>query len=408
MGDKMRTVLHIASHMGGGVGKVLSNVALARNTEYNHHILLLEKPIDTVFTDKLDELTLTVEPSVGLIIELIGESDLVSWEYWNHPLLAGVMHDVQNIPMRSIVWSHTAGCYYPFIKEDFVTMPHHFIFSSEYSRENPYYQAKMFYSSVINSSGGFASTRDVPLQKHDGFNIGYVGTLGYVKLNPQFMDYCESVSTIPGVKFIMIGRIPEPNLVLRDAKERGIDHLFEFKGWVQDLPAELSKLDVLGYLLNPYHFGTTENAMLEAMSMGIPAVVLDQCAEKYLVNQNDTGYRVKNKTEYESAIRYLYENPATRYRIGQNGRNHVLQTLELSNTTHKLNAVYDLVLRKDKRRLGFDKVFGKTPYDWYQAGLPPGGLQKISSHLSDSTKGSVKQWAKYYPNDEKLAVLVKG
>jgi glycosyltransferase involved in cell wall biosynthesis len=404
----MRTILHIAAHMGGGVGKVLSNVALARNTEYNHHILLLEKPIDTVFTDKLDELTLTIEPSVGLIIELIGEADLVEFDFWGHPLLAGVMHDVQNIPMRSVVWAHTAGCYYPFIKEDFVTMPHHFIFSSEYSRDNPYYQAKMFYSSVINSSGGFASTRDVPLQKHDGFNIGYVGTLGYVKLNPQFMDYCESVSTIPGVKFIMIGRIPEPNLVLRDAKERGIDHLFEFKGWVPNLPAELSKLDVLGYLLNPYHFGTTENAMLEAMSMGIPAVVLDQSAEKYLVDNNRTGYKVKSKMEYETAIKFLYENPAARYRIGDNGRNHVLQTLELSNTIHRLNTVYDMVARKDKRRIGFDKVFGKTPYDWYRSGLPPGGLDRIATHLSEPTKGSGKQWAKYYPNDEKLAVLVKG
>jgi glycosyltransferase involved in cell wall biosynthesis len=404
----MRTVLHIASHMGGGVGKVLSNVALARNTEYNHHIVLLEKPIDTVFTDKLDALLLTVAPSRGLLIELIGESDICEYDWWGHPLLAGVMHDVQNIPQRSVVWSHTAGCYYPFIKEDFVTMPHHFIFSSEYSRDNSYYKSRMFYSSVINSSGGFADTRNVPLQSHDGFNIGYVGTLGYVKLNPQFMDYCESVSTIPGVKFVMIGRIPEPNLVLRDAKERGIDHLFEFKGWVQNLPAELAQIDVLGYLLNPYHFGTTENAMLEAMSMGIPAVVLDQCAEKYLIDQNDTGYRVKNKTEYETAIRYLYENPSTRYRIGQNGRNRVLQNLELSNTVHRLNHAYDLVLREQKRRLGFDKIFGATPYDWYQAGLPPGGLEKISTYLSDSTKGSVRQWAKYYPNDEKLEVLVKG
>lgn len=403
----MKTVLHIAAHMGGGVGKVLSGVANFRNDEYEHHIILLEKPIDTVFTDKLTEEQLTIAPSTGLIIEMIAESAIVQWDWWNHPLLAGVMHEVQNLPTRSIVWSHTAGCYYPFIKEDFVTMPHHFIFSSEYSRENPHYKSRMFYSSVINSSGGFADTRDVPLKEHDGFNIGYVGTLGYVKLNPQFMDYCESVSTIPGVKFVMIGRIPEPNLVLRDAKGRGIDHLFEFKGWVKDLPAELANLDILGYLLNPYHFGTTENALLEAMSMGIPAVVLNQCAEKYLVDQNQTGYKVKNKVEYETTIKYLYENPVTRYRIGQNGRNHVLQTLELSNTVHRLNHAYDIVIRENKRQLGFDKVFGKTPYDWYQAGLPPGGLDKISQHLSDSTKGSAKQWAKYYPNDENLEALVK-
>ena len=88
----------------------------------------------------------------------------------------------------------------------------------------------MDHTSVINSSGGFKNTQNVPLVKHDGFNIGYVGTLGYVKLYPEFMDYCEAVSDIPDVKFIMIGRIPEPNLVLRDAKERALQISSSLKG----------------------------------------------------------------------------------------------------------------------------------------------------------------------------------
>lgn len=403
----MKTVLHIAAHMGGGVGKVLSGIALKHDPNYQHHIVLLEKPIDMVFTDNLDELSLTVAPSTGHIIELALEADIVQFDWWNHPLLAGTMHDLQIIPMRSVVWSHTAGCYYPFIKSDFVTMPDHFIYSSEYSYENPYYKTRMFDTTVINSSGGFASTRDIPLKDHDGFNIGYVGTLGYVKLNPQFMDYCDSVSSLPGVKFIMIGRIPEPNLILQDAKERGIDNLFEFKGWVQDLPAELAQLDVLGYLLNPYHFGTTENAMLEAMSMGIPPVVMNQCAEKHLVDQSQTGYKIKNVIEYWTAINYLYNNPTMRKEIGQSTRNFVLSHFEIENTTYKLNTVYDLVMRKEKRRMHFDDVFGKTPYNWYQAGLPPEGLDKISRNLVDSTKGSAAQWAKYYPADRNLEMLVK-
>lgn len=406
----MKTVLHIAAHMGGGVGKVLSNVTLAKNREYDHHIVLLEKPIDTVFTEKLDELQLTITPSIGLLIELIGEADIVQFDWWNHPLLAGVMHDVQNIPMRSVVWSHTAGNYYPHIKPGFVGLPDHFIFSSQYSRDNKFWTlpdaANMQNTSVINSSGGFKDTKDVKLEKHEGFNVGYIGTLGYIKLNPDFIEYCIGIADIPGIKFVMIGRIPEPNLLMRDAKRAGLADKFVFTGYVKDLPAELAKLDVIGYLLNPNHFGTTENAMLEAMSMGIPPIVLNQCAEKYLIKNGYSGYVVNNYAGYELQVKAMYQYPALRHSVGKNARDFVLTHLELRQTVERLNDVYRKVMQNSKQRIKFDEIIGKTPYDWYQSGLPPQGNKNISQYLVDSSKGSAAQWAKYYPKDDKLQALV--
>lgn len=50
----MREVLHITTHMGGGVGKVLSGAAsyAARtNAPYRHRILLLEQPQKMNFID---------------------------------------------------------------------------------------------------------------------------------------------------------------------------------------------------------------------------------------------------------------------------------------------------------------------------------------------------------------------
>jgi L-malate glycosyltransferase len=82
----MKTVLHIAAHMGGGVGKVLSNVTLADDDKYQHHIVLLEKPIDTVFTEKLTAQQLTIAPTTDVIRDLAAWADIVQFDWWNHPV----------------------------------------------------------------------------------------------------------------------------------------------------------------------------------------------------------------------------------------------------------------------------------------------------------------------------------
>lgn len=405
----MNIVLHVAAHMGGGVGKVLSNLALS-DTECHHHIVLLEKPIDTCFTEKLNKTRLTIAPSIQSLRDLISTASIVQWDWWGHPLLAKMMYESGDIPVRSVIWSHTAGCHYPYLRPDLVSLPQRFIFSSHYSKENPYWtvhdRSQMKYTSVVNSSGGFENTKDVPLQDHSGFNVGYIGTLGYMKLLPQFVEYCKEISDIPGIKFIIIGRIQNPNQVLIDAEKSGIADKFVFKGYVNDLPAELAKLDVVGYLLNPRHHGTTENALLEAMSMSIPQVCINQCAEKYLITNGVTGYLVNNKHEYAVMIGSLYQDMLLRRKIGIAARDYVTTALSLKSTMLKLHRVYDQVMQLEKTPMDFARIFGNTPYDWYMNGCPPGD-DEFSKYLTDSTKGSVAQWAKYFPEDKMLQAMVK-
>ena len=66
----------------------------------------------------------------------------------------------------------------------------------------------------------------------------------------------------------------------------GLENNFEFTGYVDNVYSQLSRFDIFAYLLNPYHFGATENALLEAMAYELPVIALNQSVEKHIIKPN--------------------------------------------------------------------------------------------------------------------------
>ncbi|NTW43934.1 MAG: glycosyltransferase family 4 protein, partial [Anaerolineaceae bacterium] len=75
--------------------------------------------------------------------------------------------------------------------------------------------------------------------------------------------------------------------------------------------------------MNPRHYGTSENALLEAMTMGVVPVVIDNPTECSLVIEGKTGLIVKSPDEFAEAIVWLKNNPASRLQIGQQAATYV-------------------------------------------------------------------------------------
>lgn len=369
----MNKILHITPHLGGGVGKVLCNACdPSENNKYRHTIILLEQPRQLLFVNRAlqNGIEVLIAPSEDIIYDKMNESDIVQIEWWNHPIICEFLYNIPQIPIRLVIWSHISGCSYPFIKKQFIKNCSRFLFTSPYSLENVYLRDKLtknFISNntdIVYSSGGFTNIEKRQHKDADSFNIGYVGTLNYCKLNPQFVDYCNQIK-ISNSKFIMVGDTANRDKILSEAKNMDIDQKFEFVGYVDDVQSQLCRFDVFGYLLNPEHYGTTENALLEAMAIGIPPIVLNQCTEKYLVKDMETGIVVNNKREYGHAIKYLYENFNERIRIGNNARKYVIDKFSLKNTVMHLNKNYDCVMKKDKRKFCFKDILGSRPSDWF-------------------------------------------
>lgn len=421
----MKTILHITTHMGGGVGKALSGLcayAEEQDVGYKHKIILLEKPEKTNFIDvcRNHHVDISIADDINCLKTAMMEADLVQLEWWHHPIMAGFLAKFPEIPVRLVIWSHIAGTYYPWIPAEFVKIPDKFIFTSLCSYDNPYWSKVeqkdvQKNSLVINSSGGF-EIKKIKKQEQADFRIGYVGTQAFSKLNRDFIGYCKAVTEVLSrVNFVMVGDMTNKQSLLQEAEACGIADKFSFIDYVDDVNAEFAKMDIFGYLLNPLHFGTTENVLLEAMVAGLPVICMEQAAERYIVQHNKTGVLVNDKQGYAAAVYELYKNKAKREALGKAARRYVLENFNVADTAKKLHGIYDEILKQKKRYYSFESILGNEPYEYFRAGLPPDlkGLFSISDNvrlngeilppiLREKNKSSLQHFARSFPFDLKL------
>jgi hypothetical protein len=166
-------------------------------------------------------------------------------------------------------------------------------------------------------------------------------------------------------------------------------------------------MDVIAYLLNDYTFATTENALLEMMSMGLPVVVFDQCSEKYIVDDYKTGIKIKSREEFSESVWNLYKNKTLRENLGENAKKHVNKIYTQENMVRNMHLIYrDIMYHYPAKVVDFEKLWGKTPYDWFKFSLAPDKDAMKKEVMKNNDKQSIHQFIRYFPEDEKLKSLV--
>jgi glycosyltransferase involved in cell wall biosynthesis len=411
-------ILHITPHLGGGIGAAYSGIT-QRNERFDveHEIVLLERPEKTCFVERIREngVKIFIEPPQTEIEKRMNDADIVQINWWHHPLMAKFLYNFPNIPVRLVCWVHVSGCTYPYLRTDFLKKFDKVFFTTPYSYETPEIanwkqKERDAKTSVIYGMGDASRFFNGKRKEHNGFRIGYMGTLDFSKLHPNFVEYCAAAASVADdITFVMIGDTSNKELILQQAKEHGIAERFEFRGFCEDVQAELSRLDCMGYLLNPYHFGTSENVILETMAAGVPIVMMNQNTEKYIVENKTTGFLVNNQTEYGEAIRHLYCDLSERHRISQNAKKRIRTHYNVMQNTEKLLRCYEKTIQNEKQCVTFHDIFGNEPSDWflYFVGKErelflTNRLEELSEIFKGESKSSVKHFAKYFPDDRKF------
>ncbi|MRR56995.1 MAG: glycosyltransferase [Deltaproteobacteria bacterium] len=355
----MTEILHITPHLGGGVGRVLLNYlshVRRSNGEENHSIFCLDYAnAAAVERAKQEGIPLRDNMSLrtGDLLNAVAGSDIVLIHWWNHPLLYALLVNGPFPPSRMLIWSHVSG-HFPTqnFTEKLLSYPDRFVVSTPYSLEAPAVrqlspEERAERIRLVFTCAGIEHVASAEPRPHEGFRVGYIGTVDYCKLHPHFISM-SAAADIPQARFIVCGG-PNETAIRKEAAEAGFGDRFQFTGQISDVAAMLSTFDVFGYPLAPYHYGTGEQAIIEALAAGVPPVVLANGAERHLVRDGVTGMVAHDAREYAQALETLFREPGLRLQLGANARRMARATHTIESLARSWSNVYREALQMPKR-----------------------------------------------------------
>jgi len=304
------------------MGKALSVISKALpRKEVDQKFILLEKPVNKRYLKEIVATGAVVSVAENLeeLAQWCKEADIVQFEFVNHPKIFECLARTPFAPMRSVVWCHISGLFKPYIQPELINQASRFVFSSKVSHQSPTWsnladkgRAK---TAVINSGFGLSEAITVARPKHGAQPvIGYLGTVNFVKMHRGFFRVIDMLERDVKAK---IWGIPDKSVV-KLVKQMVHQDRFEFLGETPVPAVALSEVDVFFYPLQRTHYGTGENALVEAMSMGLPVVVLGNPAEVEIVDHLKTGMVAQTMDDALRYVQYLMATPLLRRHMGNN------------------------------------------------------------------------------------------
>lgn len=430
-------ILHIAAHMGAGAGKAVSGMAISDKTN-EHSIILLDNPqkYDHIKRCEQEGISVKICPTASEEREAISKEDVVVVNWWHHPLTYRMLLNIATIPSRLVLWCHVNGLYYPELNPKFISCFDACMFTSKKSFENEKWnigEKDAIYekSTLVYGMGDFYP-EEFP-QKNDyemrqgKMRVGYVGSLDYAKLHPDFTSWIKAaVEKNKDICFELAGDVT--NELRHDIMEQGLSEHVQFLGFREDVKELLTQWDAFIYLLNPYNFATTENALLEAMACGLPVIASDGTVERSIIEEGKDGILAGDRRSFAAELDKLSKSYELRKTLGKKARADIIRKYDRRENIIRFDAAIENAAKGHKKPHDFMGVLGEEPFDWFLSGCGVEDAKKIKylSEMDQSSadfeeikqkvsslegifkgkaKASVRQYSEYFPEDSRLKNL---
>jgi glycosyltransferase involved in cell wall biosynthesis len=407
-------ILHVTPHLGGGVGKAHAAITAALPEVVEQTFVLLEAPRDRRFIDRIKAAGAQVTVAEGLdhVASLAREVDIVQFEFWNHPRMFECLARAEFPAMRSIFWSHISGLSKPLIQPGLLKEAGRFVFTSSASlsissvaamREKAHKKI-----AVINSGFGFA---DAPPRTTRGRKPGvaYLGTVDFVKMHPGFFDAIDALIS-DDIRISVWGDVDRAGAVATRAQAMRHPERVNFMGQAAEPAAALADADIFFYPLQRDHYGTAENALVEAMSLGLVPLVLNNPPEMAIVRDAETGFVAESIEEIGSLLQTLLLLPDLLEKISRNAIRHVAENRTPALSAQDFMIQWLGLLGEPTRRCDFRSAIGESPAEWFLSTQRLPGAPWISSGAQGAampSKGTLAHFERIFAGDESFSRLRK-
>jgi hypothetical protein len=405
-------ILHVTPHLGGGVGKAHAALSAVLPEIVQQTFVLLEAPRERRYIDQIEAAggrVLTAD-NLAHVAALARESDIVQFEFWNHPRMFECLARADFAAMRSAFWSHISGIARPLIQPALIAEAARFVFTTEASLASPSVAAMRRKThkkvSVINSGFGFAGARP-RIAKGRVPGVAYLGTVDFAKMHPGFFDAIDAVGD-DSMRVAVWGQAH--GSVVARAEAMRYPGRIEFMGWTADPAAALGDADIFFYPLRREHYGTAENALVEAMSLGLAPLVLDNPAERAIVRDGETGFVAASIEEIASLLEMLLLLPDVREKISRNAIRAMAQTRTAAISAQDFMILWLGMLAEPARVCDFSSAIGSTPAEWFLSTQQLTGsawTPQKSDGAASPSKGTLAHFESAFAGDESFARMRK-
>jgi glycosyltransferase involved in cell wall biosynthesis len=192
---------------------------------------------------------------------------------------------------------------------------------------------------LASGEAGMALRRDLHIAP-DTKLVGFVGRIDAEKGIPDIVHSIPLVlKHMPGVKFLFVGTGPLQGFLSTKIQELTIADSVIYAGFRKDIPAVMHAIDVL---ILPSHAEGFGYVLIEAMAAAKPIVATNVGGIPEIVKQGETGFLIGARQPHQlaEAIVTVLQNETLQRRLGNNGREVVLERFALESMVSHIESIF--------------------------------------------------------------------